>query len=63
MEKVRDPADCEHYPLCQHLHAGARDIPVVLLMIAMQIEAESVCRRCPYFEAKETKKNSIENSP
>lgn len=54
MKKVRELEDCEHYPLCQHLQRRACDMPSVLLLTAMEIEAESVCCECHDFEQKET---------
>ena len=56
MEKIREPEDCEHYPLCKHLQKRARDMPAVLLLIAMQIEADSVCGGCHDFEPNEALK-------
>ena len=53
MEKIREPEDCKHYPLCRHLQTRARDMPTVLLLIAMQIEADSVCCECDDFEPNE----------
>ena len=53
VEKIRDPEDCKHYPLCKHLQTRARDMPTVLLLIAMQIEADSVCGECHDFEPNE----------
>ena len=50
VEKVREPEECKHYPLCKHLQTRVREIPTVLLLIAMQIEAESVCCECDDFE-------------
>ena len=58
MEKIREPEDCKHYPLCKHLQTRARDIPAVLLLIAMQIEADSVCCECDDFESNEELKKT-----
>jgi hypothetical protein len=58
VEKIKEPEDCEHYPLCKHLQSRARDIPTVLLLIAMQIEADSVCGECDDFEPNEGSKTT-----
>jgi hypothetical protein len=58
VEKIREPEDCKHYPLCKHLQTRVGDMPTVLLLFAMQIEADSVCCECHDFELNEESKTT-----
>ena len=58
MEKLRELKDCEHYPLCKHLQGKVRHMPSILLLNAIEIEAELICGECQDFEQKETLKKT-----
>jgi hypothetical protein len=52
MTELNDPDNCEQFPLCEHLHKYVGDESAVLLMAAMQMKFESLCGKCPHYQAK-----------
>ena len=52
MTELNNPANCEQFPLCEHLQKKVGDISAGLLMAALQMESESFCGECPYYKAK-----------
>jgi hypothetical protein len=52
MTKLNNPANCEKYPLCEHLQEKVGEIPAGFLMAALQMESKSLCGECPYYQTK-----------
>ena len=53
MTELNAPTNCEQFPLCEHLQKKVGDISAGLLMVALEMESESLCGECPYFKVKE----------
>ena len=53
MADSRNPEDCVHFPLCEHLQEKVADVPAGLMMEALHMESELLCSKCPYFQPKE----------
>jgi hypothetical protein len=51
--ELNNLATCEQFPLCEHLQKKVGDISAGLLMVALEMESESLCGECPYFKVKE----------
>ena len=53
MAKLKNPATCEQFPLCEYLQEKVGDVSAGLLTAALQMESESFCGECPYYRAKQ----------
>jgi hypothetical protein len=52
MAELNDPANCEQFPLCEHLQKYFADESAGLLIAAMQMKFESFCGECPHYKTK-----------
>ena len=56
MEKRRNPAHCEHYPLCEPIKILVSSLSLPLLDTQTSLlpkDAESICNQCNEFERRE----------
>jgi hypothetical protein len=63
MTELNNPANCEQFPLCEHLQKKVGDISAGFLMAALQMESKSLCGECPYYKAKNESPTSKTHPP